>query len=231
MVHGIARKDVTLILKHRQATGPFTSQADLVRRTGISQAAVERLARADVFQSLGQHRRQALWEALAQEASGHDLPLFAGLHERDDDAISLPELKDRDEVFADYQSTGLSLRQHPLHFHREKLGKYGVVPMAALQELRDGRRVEVAGLVILRQRPGTAKGITFVTLEDETGVANLVIHKRIWDRYYSLARTSPAWIARGRLQRSGEVTHLVVDKIEDLSKTLTGIKNSSRDFR
>lgn len=230
MIRGIVKRDIDRIVAQRQAMGPYDSQADLVRRTGLSRSSAQRLSRADVMQSLNQHRRQALWHALAHDASANQLPLFAGLTERDDE-IPLPSLADREEVFADYESTGLSLRQHPIEFYRVPLTNYGVVRMADMQELRDGARLKLGGLVILRQRPSTAKGITFVTLEDETGVANLVLHTGVWQRFYRVAKTSPAWVAHGKLQRSGEVTHIVVDRIEDLSQVLAGLATSSRDFR
>ena len=107
----------------------------------------------------------------------------------------------------------------------------GIVPAAELAELRDRQRVRVAGLVLLRQRPGTAKGITFVTLEDETGTANLVIHQSIWQRFYTIARRSPAWIAHGRLENRQTVIHVVVSRLEDLGQSLRKLAIRSRDFR
>ena len=106
-----------------------------------------------------------------------------------------------------------------------------VLPTSALKTAQPERQVRVAGLVILRQRPSTAKGITFVTLEDETGVANLVIRQGVWDRFYTIARRSPAWIAQGKLERRDNVIHVVVNRLEDLSAQIGDWKVASRDFR
>ena len=102
-----------------------------------------------------------------------------------------------EEVVADYRTAGLSLRAHPISFYREQLERLGVTSAQGLGELKDKTPVIVAGLVLLRQRPGTAKGITFVTLEDETGTVNLVVHQQTWDEFYRIARRAPAWIAHG----------------------------------
>ena len=112
----------------------------------------------------------------------------------------LPALSLEQQVVADYQSTGMSLKAHPLSFYRPQLDALKVATSRQLEKLRNGRMTRVAGLVLLRQRPSTAKGITFVTLEDETGTANLVVHQAIWERYYAVARRSPAWLAFGRVE-------------------------------
>jgi error-prone DNA polymerase len=137
----------------------------------------------------------------------------------------------QEAVTADYQTCGLSLKAHPLAFHRESLRQLRVVTASQLVGLSHQRYVRVAGLVLLRQRPSTAKGITFVTLEDETGTINLVVHQAVWDRFYGIARTSPAWLAQGRLQRKDSVIHVVVSRLEDLSQQLAGVSPRSRDFR
>jgi error-prone DNA polymerase len=136
-----------------------------------------------------------------------------------------------EEVVADYRSAGLSLRAHPISFYRRELDRLDITPAKKLAELADGVSVHVAGLVLLRQRPGTAKGITFVTLEDETGTINLVIHQRTWDRFYRIARRAPAWIAHGHLQMAETVIHVVVRRLEALAEQLSKIEVKSRDFR
>ena len=140
-----------------------------------------------------------------------------------------------EEVVADYRSTGLSLRAHPISFYRHELARLGVTPSRQLAELKNDAPVTVAGLVLLRQRPGTAKGITFVTLEDETGTINLVVHQHTWDRYYRVARRAPAWIAHGHIQTvSGEfatIIHIVVAWLEALGDQLRQLDVKSRDFR
>jgi error-prone DNA polymerase len=127
--------------------------------------------------------------------------------------------------------TGLSLRDHPLRFLRPELDKLGVTPSKDLVSWPEERRVTVAGLVLLRQRPGTASGITFSTLEDETGLVNLIVHAGTWEHFHKAARTSKLMLARGKLQRLHDVTHVIVDRIEDLSNWIESALPKSRDFR
>jgi error-prone DNA polymerase len=136
----------------------------------------------------------------------------------------------RDEVQSDYLTSGLSLKAHPMAFHRSQLDQMKVVAASRLGELKDGRFVRVAGLVLVRQRPGTAKGITFVTLEDETGVINLIIHQNTWNKFYQVARTAPAMLASGRLQNQQGVIHVLVSKLESLPGKLGQMRSLSRDF-
>ncbi len=137
----------------------------------------------------------------------------------------------RQEVFADYQTVGLSLKAHPISFYRDEMNRLGIVPAAQLANLKNGRFVRVGGLVLVRQRPGTAKGITFVTIEDETGTANLIVRMDVWERFYQVARTASAYIAHGRLQKEKEVIHVLVTKLENLAETLQGLRTQSRDFQ
>jgi error-prone DNA polymerase len=154
---------------------------------------------------------------------------LAGLDD-DEPAAELPPMSMFEQVFADYRTSGLSLKGHPVAFYREQLKALRVTPAGTLDRMPDGRHVRVAGIVLLRQRPGTARGITFVTLEDETGLTNLVIKPPIWDRYYAIARRSQAWIAHGRLERKEGVTHLVVNRLEDLAVRLGELRVKTRDF-
>ncbi len=135
------------------------------------------------------------------------------------------------EVTADYQMGGMSLRSHPLRFLREDLQRRNIITAAEMLTVEADRRYRIAGLVLLRQRPSTAKGITFMTLEDETGTANLLVHQSTWERFYRVARTAGALIARGTLQRQDEVTLLIVDQLESLKERLAAVPNRSRDFR
>ncbi|MFO0911513.1 MAG: error-prone DNA polymerase [Pirellulales bacterium] len=230
LVLGLGEEQGRKIERARRA-GPFTSLDDLARRTKLPRDVLKRLAAADIFGSLGYQRREALWHALAQTGPKEQLPLFDLLSSEDDSTASLPASSAVEEVFADYQTVGLSLKAHPMQFYRDGLNQLNVLTAEQLDELADGAPVVTAGLVILRQRPGTAKGITFVTLEDETGSINLVIRLEVWEQHYRTARTSPAWIIRGDLQRRHGVTHVVVRTIEDLTSQLRQLKISSRDFR
>ncbi len=192
-----------------------------------SSALLRRLSGADAFGSLDLNRRGALWRSLPEQKR---LPLFEYL-ETDEPAVCLPVLPPLEEVIADYQTTGLSLRNHPLAFFRKALEARGIITAQQLAEVPNDRRYKVAGLVLLRQRPQTANGITFVSLEDETGIANLVIRADVWEHFRQVARTAVVLIARGLLERQNEVIHLVVDHLEDLSPLLANVEPHSRDFR
>jgi len=229
LLTGIPEAAVKKIEAARQA-GPFHSLDDFARRTELSQAIVAKLAEADVFSSLAIDRREALWQALGQEKRVRQMPLLAKMAD-EESLAALPPMPLVEQVFADYRTSGLSLKAHPIGFFRGQLDVLRVTPAGQLGKIRHGRHLRVAGLVLLRQRPGTAKGITFATIEDETGLANLVIRPEIWDRYYSVARRSPAWIAHGCLENKDSVVHLVVSRLEDLSALVGNLKTQSRDFR
>ena len=157
------------------------------------------------------------------------MPLLADLTD-DEPPAELPPMPMIEQVFADYQTSRLSLKAHPISFLRQQLDARRVTPAGNLKQINHGRHLRVAGLVISRQRPGTAKGITFVTLEDETGTANLIIRPEIWGRYYPIARRSNTWIAHGCLERKDSVIHLVVNRLEDVSPLLGDLETRSRDF-
>lgn len=136
-----------------------------------------------------------------------------------------------EEVHADYRMTGLSLRSHPLAFHRERLETLGIIPAERLAHVPNDTLVKVAGIVLMRQRPSTAKGITFVTIEDETGTANLVVHIQTWERFRKITRHSQAWIVHGHVECKETVIHVIVRRLEDLSARLSSVPLKSRDFR
>jgi error-prone DNA polymerase len=234
LIRGMAQLDAERIVQAR-GDRRFGSFREFTQRTGIGRAALMRLSQADVFGSLGRGRRQALWEAMAQERSvakdAVERPLFEMLTPTDDPIVDLPQATSLEEVFADYDITGLSLKAHPISFYRPHLTELQVTPHMELADLQDQQQVRIAGLVLLRQRPSTAKGITFVTLEDETGTANLVLHPRTWERHYPIARRSPAWIAEGKLENRKGVIHLVVEQLWDLADELKQCNPRSRDFR
>ena len=229
LVRGLSQTTAETIVSNR--TTGYSSVSDLAARTKLGRTVIERLAEADAFQSLQMDRRSALWQALDQTWKSEDLPLFANLPASESPVHALPKLTQQEEVYEDYHMTGLTLRQHPLSFHRPELDKMGVVPAGHLIKCLHGCPIIVAGLVLLRQRPGTARGVTFVTLEDETGVANLIIFAQIWQRFEVAARRATALVAAGKLERKNEVIHIIVDHLEDLTESLGQIDHRSRDFR
>ena len=229
MLLGLREADARRIMEKRQGE-TFRSLDDFVRRTKLSRSVVALLSEADAFGSLAMNRRDAMWQALALDQRPDRTPLFDDLSEVES-SPSLPSLLPHEEVVADYQTAGLSLRAHPIQFHRPQLDALGIAAARKLAELENGCFVRVAGLVLVRQRPGTAKGITFVTLEDETGVANLIIRQDVWQRFHRAARTAAALVAHGRLQKSEGVIHVLVSRLDDLSDQLKGLGSQSRDFR
>ena len=227
LLGGLAKSVAEHIILERNTNDSFEEFDDFVRRTRLGNAVLTRLARAGAFRSLGLTRRRALWKSLPIQKS---LPLF-------DDLVSdpvpraLPSMSPIEEVIADYQTTGLSLQDHPVRSLRRELQRRKVVPNSTLAGLQRTFRVRVAGLVLLRQRPATASGITFITLEDETGFANLIVRPDVWERFHRAARTASVLLARGTLQREGDIIHILADHLQDLSDLLAEVDSRSRDFR
>jgi error-prone DNA polymerase len=213
-----------------RARGPFSSLPDLVRRAGLSRAWLLRLAGAGALGALAGDRRSAIWRSLgvegAREADGGDL--FAGLAPPEPEP-ELPVASAAEEVSADYATTGLSVRSHPMAVVRAALGGGQVRTVRELSRLPDRAQVEVAGLVIVRQRPETARGIVFVSLEDETGVANLVVMPDVYERFRPVVRGSPFLVARGRVERNGMVVNVRVDTLAPLALA-PPVGERARDF-
>lgn len=234
MIRGLAEVEARRILEVRKRDGDFRSVGQLTSRVGLGQSTLSLLADAGALESLAGDRRTALWETLGQDRKVLDLPLLGDVQvddELSDGAELLDAMSPLEEVYADYNTTGLSLRGHPIEFCRSELVAMRCVTAAELTVLRHGRPVRIAGLVLLRQRPGTAKGITFVTLEDETGSMNLIIHPGIWKKFFTVARASNAWLVRGTLENRKGVIHVVVGHLEDLTNVVDGLDLRSRDFR
>jgi error-prone DNA polymerase len=229
LIRGLSPGDAEAI-QHARRDGPFRSVDELARRTGLLRGTISRLAAADAFGSLDCHRRQAVWNALSQPGNRRLSPLTDPLDQPPERPAGLVAASVQEEVIADYQTTGLTLRPHPVSFHRQTLDRFGVVPAERLAQLPHNRQVKVAGVILMRQRPGTGKGITFVTLEDETGIVNLVVYKDIWERFHRIARHSNAWLVRGRLERRHRVIHVIVQHLQDLHEQLASLV-ASRDFR
>jgi error-prone DNA polymerase len=230
MAKGLANKDGAALVACRGGE-PYASIADLHRRAGIAVSALERIAEADGYSALGLDRRRALWEV--RGLADGDLPLFAvrgGREEFAEAPVAITPMKPGHEVVEDYRSLGLSLRRHPVGFLREELAASGAMPIARLNAVRDGKRVTLAGIVLVRQRPGSAKGVMFITIEDETGHANLIVWPTVFDRQRSLILSAAMIACDGRLQREGEVMHVVVDRLTDLSGMLRSVAGRD-DFR
>jgi error-prone DNA polymerase len=228
------RDEAERIVVARQAGDRFTSVEELQRRTGLNAAAIKRLGRADALSSLGLNRRQAAWDAMALTDEPSPLidsvptpPVAAKRY------VQLPLMSLGDEVLTDYGTTGLSLKRHPVFFARERLNRLGVSPAMAFKSGKQsphGRWMKVAGLVLVRQRPGTASGVVFVTLEDETGVVNLILWSDVYERYRKAARHATLLQADGYVQREGQVIHLLAKRLHDRSDLLNGLRQPSRDF-
>jgi len=217
MVKGLSNDHGAAIAAAR-GEGPFASVEDVWRRAGVPAAALEKLADADAFQSLGLDRRQALWRVRGLGAV--PLPLFAAADAREmEPGVTLRPLTDGREVVEDYRATQLSLRAHPLAFLRPELDRRGILPCAALGGMKDGDKVHVAGIVLVRQRPG-AGNVTFITLEDETGIANAIAWQRIFDAHRRIILASAMLSIEGRLQREGQVIHLVSERLHDQTALL-----------
>ncbi|MEI6557100.1 MAG: error-prone DNA polymerase [Rhodospirillaceae bacterium] len=196
---------------------------DLWRRSALSAAALDTLAEADAFRSLGLDRRQALWTLRGLGAA--PLPLFAGLDRpaAAEEAVTLPEMALGEHVVEDYASLSLSLKCHPLSLLREPLSARGLVPARRLAEVRSGQKLAVAGLVTVRQRPGTAKGVIFVTLEDETAVANLIVTPPVFESCRKALIGARLLAASGRVENRERVVHLLVDRLWDLTPLLASL--------
>ncbi|WP_291195706.1 error-prone DNA polymerase [Hyphomonas sp.] len=220
-VTGLRQEDMEQLMAARGAG--YETPESLMRRAGLSRPVLERLAAADAFGSMGLSRRGALWKVRG-EAAGHTLPLFAaaGLAEQGGEAsVALPLVPRSEEVIQDYQTARLSLKDHPMHFLREVHARRGIVPTHTAAQARNGRRVQTSGLVLVRQQPGTASGVVFITIEDETGIANLVVWPRVKERFRPVIMRARILHVRGRVQTADNVTHIVAEELIDCSGDLS----------
>lgn len=205
---------------------PFSDVDDLWRRSKLIPSAIERFAKADAFGSMGLTRRRALWDV--RRLNPDQLPLFAGMGEGiTEPDVPLPVMAPGEEVSHDYAAIRLSLKHHPLALLRDELDPDNVIPTVRLGETENGKQVTVAGLVITRQRPGTASGVIFVTLEDETGIANVIIWPKLFERYRRETLGSKLLCVTGELQREGIVIHVIAKTMRDLSHRLMEIANET----
>lgn len=238
-IKGLGEKAATRIATARLR--PYGSPAELKRRAGLDRATLARLAEADAFRSMAMDRRQALWavEALPED----ELPLFAAaeaggqgsnlppIESADEPWAELPPMGQGEHVIEDYTSLRLSLKAHPLALLRDHLRPRRLATARELWSIPPGRRVAIAGLVIVRQRPGSAKGVIFATLEDETGFANIIVWPKVFERYRPIVMRARLLEARGRLQREGRVMHLIAETLADLTPELHFLRDGSTDPR
>lgn len=224
-IKGIREEEIQLLTQAK--TKPFTGIHQL-RNIGVSDLVLEKLAAADVFRSMGLDRREALWKA-----STRDTPtsIFKGQSAPEEkfETTSLPEMTTSEHVVQDYQSTSLSIKAHPVSFIREKLSQLHILSTKDLAGKQNGDKVKVAGMVLVRQRPGTAKGVCFMTIEDETGWANAVIFPNLFDKQRKEILQSTFIMLQGHLQIEGEVIHIIVQRCYNLSKMLRQLAPGSNE--
>ncbi|WP_454801764.1 error-prone DNA polymerase [Mucilaginibacter phyllosphaerae] len=225
-IKGLREDEMQLLISARN---PLFTHVDELRSAGVSEAALELLADADAFRSISLDRRKALWEISA--LGDRPMALFEGTPSESvkEVQIQLPLMTEGEHVVQDYSSTGLSLKNHPVALVREKLALLHNTPIADLKKMTDGDPVRVSGLITVRQRPGTAKGVLFMTLEDETGAANIVVWQNLFDKYRKEIIQSRLFMVQGKLQIEGEVIHVVANKCFNLNSMLRGLTQTIED--
>ncbi|WP_432200572.1 error-prone DNA polymerase [Erythrobacter sp. W53] len=231
-VDGFPEAVTAQLVAEREANGSFADVSDLRDRSRIAPSHIERLANADCFGSIELSRRQALWDARSL-ISGPDLPLFAHAEARDEGAevkrTQLPMMPMSEEVVTDYQTTRLSLKAHPLSFLRASLAERGFVRACDLRERKYRSMVQVSGVVLIRQRPGSAKGVCFITLEDETGVVNVVVWPDLKEKQRRVVMGSRLMEVRGRVEYDDEVIHVIAQHMTDATDQLYGLSDDMLD--
>jgi error-prone DNA polymerase len=225
-VRTIGTELAEVIVADRDKNGAFTSMADLSRRVGLSADQVEALATAGAFDGFGASRREALWGAGAAATAR---PGQLELTTFDESTTpELPAMTEAEQLLADMWATTVTPDQYPTALIRDRLDDLGIVPASGLAALADHSWVTVGGVVTHRQRPGTAHGVTFINLEDETGMVNVVVHASTWDRNRKVARQAGGLLVRGRIEKTDGVINVVAQKIARLP---LGLRTTSRDFR
>lgn len=226
MIRGLARQAAQRVSETREAA-PFSSVQDLALRAGLDNRARELLADAGALRGLVGNRHRARWEVASVE---RQLPLFEGVEPVPDADVSLPVPTAGEDLLADYASIGTTLGRHPLAMLRGALAKWRCRSSRDLAHIAHGRAVNVTGLVTSRQRPGTASGVTFVTLEDEFGMVNVIVWRDLAERQRKALVGARLLQVQGRFERQGEVCHLIARNLLDMTPLLTGLDVRSRDF-
>lgn len=213
-IKGLRENAMARLIAARQGEGPFSSVSELARRARLDKGTLDRLAEADALTSFSLDRRKASWNALAER--GPALPLFEHMDETGPETDpGLPALTRAEDVAEDYTHLRLSLKGHPVHFFRHHLNETGHRPISALQDTADGRWISLAGLVLVRQRPGSASGVIFATLEDETGNANIIVWPKTFERFRKTVMRSKFLAVTGRVQKEGSVIHVIAQTLMD----------------
>lgn len=225
-VKGLSKEAQERIVAAR-AQKEFTDLPDFASRTNLAEKEIEALAGAGAFAEMGITRRQAAWFAARVANPSGWQPFIPGT-EMGEEMPPLPEMTAEEEIETDYRSMSLTTGSHPLRFRRESLTRRGVLRVSDLVKSESERVIEVAGLITHRQRPGTARGVTFLSLEDESGIVNVVCSAGLWKRYVRVAMTSHALVVKGRLQRKGEAVSIRAQRLETLELP---VRVRSRDFR
>lgn len=224
LVKGLRQAAADRIVAAR-AEAPFASIDDLARRANLDRGDLSALAAADALKRLAGHRRDALWETLAVDA-----PTPLAIPARRDAVAELAEPTEGEDIVGDYASLSLTLRRHPLALLRERLRKQRIATARQLGASRNGQSIRVAGIVTCRQRPATASGVMFVTLEDETGYVNLIVWNDLAERQRRELLGSRLLAVHGQVQKHGDVVHVLARKLEDLSPLLGRLATASHDF-
>jgi error-prone DNA polymerase len=228
LIDGLSQPVAQRIVQARHAQ-PFTDLSDLATRAQLDPRDLQHLARADALQSLAGHRRHQLWQAAGQER-GQALLAAAPITERAQEQPDLFEAPEGEAIALDYASTGLTLRRHPLALLRPRIAQRGWQSAAQLMQLKDGARATACGIVTMRQQPETAKGVIFVTLEDETGSTNVIVWRHVRERHRIALLRSRLLVVAGEWQTREGVTHLIAKRLEDMTPWLGAVATSSRDF-
>jgi error-prone DNA polymerase len=213
-VRGLSEADGLAIVRARSES-PFVSVADFAARTKVAKDTIAALASAGAFTDLVPARREAMWRVLSLDPKS---PLFAGIEPKSEVGAKLPDPSPAETLALDYETTGLSVETHPMRLLRDRMREDGVLGYLDLELVPTGMRVKVGGLVITRQRPGTASGVVFITLEDENGHMNLVVFPNVMTRFQRAATEHSLLIVEGRVQREDKVTNVIVERISPMPK-------------
>jgi len=233
MVKGLSQKGVERLIAAR-VQWPFTGVGDMARRVQLNRADLQALAAAGALDGIAGNRHQAAWEVMGLE---EPIPLLESAHQpgtvskESVPLVMLPVPTEGQDILADFATVGLTLKRHPLALLRRHLRRRGAVPVEQVHSWEHGRLIRIAGIVISRQHPASANSVTFITLEDETGQANLVVWKQVAERQRKALLGARLLAVVGEVQREGEVVHVIAKQLRDFSSLLGGLVTRSRDFR